>query len=101
MNRLCNSWRAQLHDLWGAPAHAQLSTRHFQHPRRQDGRLFGDVIAGVPDVNGDGRGDIVIGAPGEGPGAIPGGARLHLLRQTGALLHILLSPHPEPDGSVL
>jgi hypothetical protein len=32
-----------------------------------DGR-FGEAVAGLPDCNGDGRGDFVVGAPHEDPG---------------------------------
>ncbi|GEM_PF-1161604 len=55
---------------------------------------FGRAVAGVPDVNGDGRGDVLIGAPGESPGPGPlGSGRAYLFDgSTGALLREFRSP---------
>ncbi len=62
--------------------------------------FFGAWIAGVPDVNGDGRGDVVIGAPGASPGASPNrsGRAYVYSGATGAYLRQLVSPTPELDG---
>jgi hypothetical protein len=40
-------------------------------PTPENGGGFGTSVAGVPDFNGDGRGDYVVGAPYEDPGAAP------------------------------
>jgi hypothetical protein len=45
--------------------------RVFQSPANQIGGRFGASVAGVPDVTGDGRGDIIIGAYHENPGFSP------------------------------
>lgn len=62
--------------------------------------LFGFTVCGVADVDGDGRGDVVIGAPGDSPGASPLGAgRAYIYSgRTGSLLRKLLPPSPEADG---
>ncbi len=44
-----------------------------------DGR-FGSTVAGVPDVNGDGRGDVIVGAPGETAGGQLEAGRAYLYR---------------------
>jgi FG-GAP repeat protein len=51
---------------------------------------YGQSVAGVPDVNGDGRGDVVIGAPGEGiPGEEFTGAVYIIDGASGTVLHRL------------
>jgi hypothetical protein len=66
---------------------------------RYDGG-FGASVSAVPDVNGDGRPDLLVGAPGEGPGPSPSGAgRAHVFSgATGEFLHTLRSPSEEPNG---
>src|SRR5688572_26033412 len=49
--------------LAAAPAAAQLTT--VNPPAAQANGAFGRVVAGVPDVNGDGFGDVVVGAAKE------------------------------------
>ncbi len=62
---------------------------------------FGFSVAGVPDTNGDGRGDLLIGAFGEDPGTVPDETgRAYLFSgATGTLLHTLASPNEEQDGN--
>ncbi len=64
------------------------------------GGNFGFSVAGLMDVNGDGRGDLLIGAPLENPGASPTdcGRAYILSGATGGLLKKLLSPTPEVDA---
>lgn len=45
--------------------------RRFQSPGLQEDGRFGESLAGVPDLTGDGRGDIIIGAYHENPGTSP------------------------------
>lgn len=68
---------------------------------RITGGDFGSSVSGVPDLDGDGRGDIVIGAPNEHPGASPvncGRAYIYS-GATGALYKKLLPPLPQANGS--
>ncbi len=62
---------------------------------------FGESVAGVPDADGDGRGDLFVGAPGEDPGTSPTSAgRAYLFSgNTGAPLFELQSPNEEFQGS--
>ncbi len=75
--------------------------RTFFSPDQETNGSFGDCVAGIPDVNGDGRGDIIIGAPEEDPGSAPSGAgRAYIFSgASGVLLRILASPHQETDGA--
>ena len=61
---------------------------------------FGWSVSGVPDVNGDGRGDVVVGSIGEYPGSSPSSAgRAHLFDgATGGWLRTLVSPNEETGG---
>ena len=71
--------------------------RTLTSPNPQPGGGFGFSVAGVPDANGDGRGDLLVGAFGEDGGA-PGAGRAYLFSgATGALLLTLESPNPEQD----
>ncbi|MFM9997170.1 MAG: integrin alpha [Phycisphaerales bacterium] len=75
--------------------------RAFSSPGAEADGLFGRSVAGVPDTNGDARGDVVIGAPNEDPGTAPDGTgRAHLFSgATGALLFKLLPPTPTAGGN--
>lgn len=72
--------------------------RAFKSP---DPEVFGafNAVTGVPDVDGDGRGDVVIGAQNEDGGAEDAGRAYVFSGATGALLHTLASPQPEVDGA--
>jgi hypothetical protein len=68
-------------------------------PGMKTGGNFGGSVSGVPDVNGDGRGDVIIGASNENPGASPVGAgRAYIYLGTGGLWQRLLPPHPVVNG---
>lgn len=56
---------------------------------------FGIKVSGVPDVDGDGRGDVIVAASLEDPGSSPEDAgRAYIFSgSTGALLHTLISPN--------
>jgi hypothetical protein len=62
---------------------------------------FGFSVSGVPDANGDGRGDVVVGAIGEDPGSSPTSAgRAYLFDgSTGGWLRTLVSPNEETSGN--
>jgi hypothetical protein len=69
-------------------------------PNEESSGNFGHSVSGAGDVDGDGRGDVVIGAYGEDPGSSPSSAgRCYVFDgQTGSLLHTLVSPNEETDG---
>jgi len=70
------------------------------------GNLFGSSIAGIPDVNGDGQGDVVAGAWAEDlpvtadrPRVLADAGRAYIFDgATGALLHTLTSPEERSGG---
>jgi len=74
--------------------------RQLKSPSEEVTGSFGWSVSEVPDINGDGRWDLVVGAIGEGQGQYPSGAgRVHILSGfTGALLHTLVSPNDEVTG---
>lgn len=74
--------------------------RIFFSPVFEENGNYGWSVAGVPDVNGDGRGDVLIGAPREDPGTTPTDAgRVYLYSgATGALLRVFASPNQRADG---
>ncbi|MBI5763703.1 MAG: FG-GAP repeat protein [Planctomycetes bacterium] len=75
--------------------------RGFSSPNPQADGRFGWGVGAVPDVNGDGRGDIIVGAPLEDPaGAPPDSGRAYIFSgATGVLLQTLISPNPK-QGSL-
>ncbi|MEP0844688.1 MAG: FG-GAP repeat protein [Phycisphaerae bacterium] len=72
----------------------------FSSPAAEANGYFGTALAGLPDVDGDGAGDVAVGAPSENTGASPLDAgRVHVFSgRTGALLRTLLSPNEESSG---
>jgi len=69
-------------------------------PNAHGGGDFGDALSGIPDVNGDGLGDILVGASGECSGGLPEEAGKAYLfdGRTGEVLQTFLSPNPEYYG---
>ncbi len=69
-------------------------------PNEESGGRFGQAASGVPDADGDGLADLLIGAPSEDPGASPFSAgRAYLFSgSSGALLAELVSPSDESGG---
>ncbi|MCA9425857.1 MAG: FG-GAP repeat protein, partial [Candidatus Omnitrophica bacterium] len=60
-------------------------------------RWFGYVIRGSDDINGDGRGETLVGEIYGGPGT---SGQVHIFSgSNGDLLYTLVSPNEEPDGS--
>src|SRR4051794_23111012 len=55
---------------------------------------FGGSVAGVYDVNGDGKGDLIVGAPAEAGGAMGSGRAYIIDGATCQILHTLHSPNP-------
>ncbi|MBL9148664.1 MAG: FG-GAP repeat protein [Phycisphaerae bacterium] len=74
--------------------------RSHNSPNAESFGQFGFAVAGIPDVNNDNRGDYVVGAPFEDPGAQPSdsGKAYVYNGSTGALLHSLTSGEPDSGG---
>jgi hypothetical protein len=72
----------------------------FVSPNEQAQGVFGRAVAGAGDVDGDGLGDVLVGAHRENPGASPNHAgRAYLFSGAdGSLLHTLTSPNEEGGG---
>ncbi len=83
-----------------SPVAAQYVLQEIQSPNQKAEGYFGWDTAGVPDVNGDGRGDLLIGSFGESPlGAPEQAGRAYLLDgATGAVLRTLTSPNEQTQG---
>lgn len=75
--------------------------RAWLSPSRINGGGFGWSVGVVPDVNGDGKPDLLVGSPGEkSPGGASSAGRMHILSgATGGLIRSLLSPNPEAFGN--
>ncbi|NUN97223.1 MAG: FG-GAP repeat protein, partial [Candidatus Omnitrophica bacterium] len=70
-----------------------LTSRHGQ----KDGN-FGYSVSGIPDVNGDARGDVVVGAPFEDVVSVVAGRAYVFDGANGIWLRTLRSPGNEPFG---
>src|SRR5690606_27575878 len=70
-------------------------------PIDEEGNLFGAAVRGVEDVDGDGRGDLLVGAPAESPGGSPDEAgRAYVFSgATRVLLREFASPNEEEAGA--
>jgi len=68
-------------------------------PAGEEGTRFSQSVAGIPDVNGDGFGDIAVGAPHADDGWDTDAGLVYIYSgSTGALLHTLHSPFPQFEG---
>ena len=73
--------------------------RVLKTPHADYGRQFGNSVAGIQDLNGDGRGDIVIGAAREDALGLSNSGRVHIYSgATGAWLRTIVSPANEMLG---
>lgn len=96
------------------PAFAPQSGRAFLYSGRNGSLLFsrkgpaigsnrfGWSVAGIPDINGDGRGEFAVAAPlnaelGAGQGYGPGAVYVYS-GANGAILKVVQSPNGEPGG---
>ena len=75
--------------------------RTLDSPNETANGRFGTSVAGVPDVDGDGYGDVIVGAPGEPSplGTLQAGRAYLFSGATGQLLLTLNSPVPVPAGN--
>ena len=69
-------------------------------PNQKEYGTFGFSVSGIPDINGDGLGDVVVGAILEGIGVNPNGSgRAYIFDgSTGNCLYKFVSPNEEEDG---
>lgn len=72
-----------------------LPLTELRSPNEQESGYFGIAVAGVEDLDGDGRGDVLVGAYLEESGA---GRAYVLSGSTGAVLQELESPNGEVSG---
>jgi hypothetical protein len=79
----------------------RLLLRQFQSPGQEIDGAFGESICGVPDVNNDGFGDVVVGAPRENPNFTPGDCgRVHIYSgASGVFIQRLIPPTQQTGGN--
>jgi hypothetical protein len=70
----------------------------LQSPNPQTGGDFGRSVSAAGDVDNDGHGDVIVGAPSENGGAPSAGRAYIFSGATGLVLHTLISPIPESYG---
>jgi hypothetical protein len=91
--RSANSGRVHIHS--GADGHL---ISDITPPLVQPLGTFGWAVAGTPDMNGDGRGDVLIGAPFEQRNGVFGGRAYLYSGATGQLLRAWVSPLNQDQG---
>jgi hypothetical protein len=65
-------------------------------PGRRTSGGFGTSVAGVADCTGDGRGDVIIGAPNENSGGVVAAGRAYIFSgRSGGLWRVLAPPIPQ------
>ena len=72
-------------------------------PKEQVSSIFGESVSGIPDVDGDGRGDVVVGAYGEDLGGrayiFATGPEINVFVSGGSLNFVQTAPGPTaPQG---
>src|SRR5688572_24810550 len=65
----------------GLTQSATLAGIRFDNPAPHEGALFGFAVAGLHDVNGDGTGDLAVGAPTAGRVYVLSGFDLNILHE--------------------
>jgi len=80
------------------PAPAQVTT--LASPNEQPAGFFGRAVAGVSDLNNDGRGDLVVGAPNESSLLYPAySGAVYVLSSVGdGVIQTLVSPAAQTGG---
>jgi hypothetical protein len=91
-----DSGRAYVFD--GASGELRLT---LEHPEGQTSAVFGIIVDGLDDLNGDGAGEVLVGSSGSDvDDVIDAGAGYVFDGATGAHLHTLNSPTPVTSGFV-
>jgi len=68
-------------------------------PHEETGGMFGTCVSSMPDIDGDGRGDVIIGAHGEDVGAVTDTGRSYIISGfDGTVLSTLVSPNAQERG---
>ena len=82
--------------LLASPAASQTLLHQIEPPDSGPvNSFFAETVSGVPDADGDGRGDLLVGARDAGEGRA---GRAYLFSgATGQLLHTISSPNPSPE----
>ncbi len=71
----------------------------LKSPNEELSGFFGRAVSGVPDANGDGFGDVFVGARNEDPGGVNSAGRVYLFDgRSGELLRTLTSPNLQEGG---
>jgi len=73
--------------------------RTLQSPQPEEDAQFGHSVAGIPDVNGNGSPDVIIGSPKYNTNGITDDGRAYVFDSvTGSVIHTLNSPNPDTAG---
>jgi hypothetical protein len=76
-----------------------LPIRSHLSPNPELNGAFGHAVAGISDIDGDGRGDYIVGAPFENNGAMVDAGRVYVYSgATGALIRTHTNPSAVLDG---
>ncbi|MDZ4831741.1 MAG: hypothetical protein SGJ09_16285 [Phycisphaerae bacterium] len=79
---------------------ATADTVTLQSPNPEVGGFFGAEVAGIPDVDGDGLADVIIGAPSEDGGGVNDAGRVYIFSgATGLLIRAHSSPNDTNGGN--
>ncbi len=79
---------------------AAADTVTLQSPNPEIGGFFGAEVAGIPDVDGDGLADVIIGAPSEDGGGVLDAGRVYIFSgATGLLIRGHSSPNDSNGGN--
>ena len=77
----------------------KVTIREITSPQTIQAERLGATVVGLPDIDGDGRGDVAVWASAASVGAFPGAGKVYLFSgATGALLRTLTSPNAASGG---
>ena len=74
--------------------------RTLTSPNMEENGAFGDAVAGIADLNGDGGPEVVVGAPVESVNGLHQAGRVYIISGTdGRLIRRLQAPTPKKEAS--